>query len=131
MDNMMQKPMQQGAPAQQPAQSQPMPAQGGGGNPETQNMLGFHKEIQDLIALRVQNEVEQNGEFGSFIDQGVTPEAAMELVLIIPELKVVFEQMGLFDGMQGGGGDIKAMPQQPAQAPAAMPMNGASRGLIG
>lgn len=110
--------MQPFQPGQAQAASQPEqpmgPAQAPVGPQKVAN-LGFNQDVQNILLSRIEAEGTKNPNFGAAVDAGLTREAAIELLMILPELKPVFEAMGVI-----ADGDSMGQPigQQPAQASA-------------
>ena len=75
------------------AQAQPQPAQApqGAAQAGSENYLGFMKELYDLLLLRIEAAGQKNPNFGQAIDNGISPEAAQEMFMILPEMKVIFD----------------------------------------
>ncbi len=124
------QPTQAASPqAAQAPQQQPQPQQAG-----EQDYLSFMKELYNLLLLRIEAAGQQNPNFGQAIDNGISPEAAQEMFIILPEMKVIFDAI---DSVEGHGG---AAPIQQGQAPQQQSDNpliaqgqvgGVSRGLVG
>lgn len=142
MKDMMQKPTQPQAP-EQPK---------GGQGPSPQDMeagLEMQPQYQQVILGRIMRESNYNPNFGQAIDEGMSPAAAMEIALILPELHFLFEAMGLFKNLKGmdqgpikGGAGPSQQQNLPQQAPVKaksdnpivnddLEQKGVSRGLMG
>lgn len=117
------------------AQAQPAQAPQGAAPAGDQNYLGFMKELYDLLLLRIEAAGQKNPNFGQAIDNGISPEAAQEMFMILPEMKVIFDAI---DAAERGGGASpiqggQPQPQQQTDNPLVQNSvtGGVSRGLMG
>lgn len=141
-------------PMQPQAQAQPMPQQpemqgaDEGQGPQRVKETEFNQGIQNVIFSRIEEEYAENPNFGEAIENGLTPEAAMEIGLVIPEILPLLRSVGLIPNDPSGGpiqqGDSEqnAGPMPPQQNQSGNPLtedqegedygyNGISRGLMG
>lgn len=97
-------------------QQQPQPEMQAG--PQKVANTEFNQQIQNILLSRIEEQGQQNPNFGQAIDAGITREAALELAMILPELNPIFKAMGLFDGMGGGESAITPQNVMASAAPA-------------
>ena len=142
-------PVQQQAPAAGAApQAAPQSMdqyEAGRQTPQRTQDIGFNQKIQNILLSRIEALGQKNPNFGQAIDSGVTREAAMELIQVLPELKPIFEALGVTDA-SGDEGDDSDLSVGGAQQGTTTPQPGAddeeesdnplvnqgvSRGLVG
>lgn len=95
-----------------PPQGQP-PAQGGG-------VTNFNPEVQKLLFARLQAIGGQNMNFGEALE-AISPQAAQELITLIPELKPIYDILMQQGGQPAGGGQPPMAGGQPPMAGGAAP----------
>lgn len=137
MQGQNQLPPQGGAMPQQG--QRPMP-QAGAPQQGQQDPLSFIQELHDLLLVRIEAQGQKNPNFGAAIDAGVSPEAAQELMLILPEIKPIYDAIEAAErGQQPINGGGAPMPQQGQPQQMQQEENpilrdtpaGVSRGLVG
>lgn len=115
-----------GAAPQPPQQGAPVPPGAGGeeirGAQRVSN-TEFNQQMQNILLSRIEEEGQKNPNFGQAIASGVSPQAAMELALVLPELIPLMRMAGLLQGEGGGAGPI-GQPSAPAGAPGGLPQPG-------
>lgn len=111
-----QQPMNAAPQQQAPAPTQPASS----GLPEGANGAQrvsdtqFNQGIQNVIFSRIEEEASKNPNFGQAIEKGLSPEAAMEIGLVLPEVLPLFRAVGLVPNAPDGTGIRQ--PSPPAQA---------------
>lgn len=103
---------QQGQPpAAAPAQPMAQPAAQGSMAGQDKDYTAFIRELHDLLLLRIEAAGQKNPNYGMAIDTGISPEAAQELFVILPEMKPIFDAI---ESASGGGQQPITAPQQMA-----------------
>lgn len=111
---MPQQPQAAGAPPQAGG----MAESGSGLRKLPPEALGFNQDMQNILISRIEMVGSKNPQAFDRLDAALTREAAMELLQILPELKPIFDALGI--GTDGGGSAGMAqasMPMRSAPAP--------------